>query len=47
LLFDLLSYLVRHRGIALTRTQLLAQVWGYEGAEMLAGDTHTVSIHIH
>lgn len=47
LLFDLLVYLVRHRGIALTRTQLLTQVWGYEKPAERGGDTHTVSVHIH
>jgi len=46
LLFDLLVYLVRHRGIALTRTQLLTQVWGYVKPAELGGDTHTVSVHI-
>jgi DNA-binding response OmpR family regulator len=47
LLFDLLVYLVQQSGIALTRTQLLAQVWGYATPDELAGDTHTVSVHIH
>lgn len=47
LLFDLLVYLAQHRGVVLTRTQLLAQVWGYTTPDELAGDTHTVSVHIH
>jgi len=47
LLFELLVYLVRHRGTVLTRAQLLAQVWGYETPDELMGDTHTVSVHIH
>jgi DNA-binding response OmpR family regulator len=46
LLFELLVYLVRHRGMVLTRAQLLAQVWGYETPDELMGDTHTVSVHI-
>lgn len=47
LLFDLLVYFVRHNGMALTRAQLLAQVWGYTSPDELMGDTHTVSVHIH
>ncbi len=47
LLFDLLVYLARHSGMVLTRPQLLAQVWGYATPDDLAGDTHTVSVHIH
>lgn len=47
LLFDLLVYLARHSGIVLSRTQLLTQVWGYTTPGDLAGDTHTVSVHIH
>jgi two-component system alkaline phosphatase synthesis response regulator PhoP len=38
---------VQQSGIVLTRTQLLAQVWGYATPDELAGDTHTVSVHIH
>ena len=41
-LFDLLSYLARHRGIVVTRGQLLERVWGYE----YAGDTRTVDVHV-
>ena len=40
--FDLLAFLMRNRGRAFTRDQLLAQVWGYE----YAGDTRTVDVHI-
>jgi two-component system alkaline phosphatase synthesis response regulator PhoP len=43
LLFDLLAYLVRHRGIVLTREHLLQQVWGYEHLH----DSRTVDVHIH
>jgi DNA-binding response OmpR family regulator len=41
-LFDLLVYLVRHRGTVLTRDRLLEHVWGYD----FAGDTRTVDVHI-
>ena len=40
--FDLLYTLVRHRGIVLTRAQLLEQAWGYD----YAGQTRTVDVHI-
>lgn len=40
--FNLLAYLARHRGIVLTRAQLLNNVWGYE----YQGDTRTVDVHI-
>lgn len=40
--FDLLYTLVRHRGLVLSRDQLLEQVWGYE----YAGETRTVDVHI-
>jgi DNA-binding response OmpR family regulator len=42
LLFNLLLYLVRHRGIVITRDQLLKQVWGYEQTY----DSRTVDVHI-
>ncbi|GAC1362384.1 MAG: response regulator transcription factor [Ktedonobacteraceae bacterium] len=42
LLFNLLLFLVRHRGVALTRDQLLKQVWGYEQAY----DSRTIDVHI-
>ena len=41
--FDLLAFLVRHRGQAFTREQLLEHVWGYE----FAGETRTVDVHVH
>ncbi len=40
--FDLLHALVAHRGLVLSREQLLNQVWGYD----LYGDTRTVDVHI-
>ena len=40
--FDLLVYMVRNRGIVLTRDLLLHNVWGYE----YAGDTRTVDVHV-
>jgi len=41
--FDLLTFLMRHRGRAFSRDQLLEQVWGYE----YAGDTtRTVDVHV-
>lgn len=47
LLFDLLVYLVRHRGIVVTRDQLLRHVWGYESEQVQASETRTVAVHIH
>lgn len=41
--FRLLVYLARHAGQALTRTQLLAGVWGYDAA---VADERTVNVHI-
>lgn len=40
--YDLLLYLVRNRGIALTREKLLNQVWGYD----YYGDDRTLDTHI-
>jgi len=40
--FDLLYTLARHRGIVLTRDQLLDLVWGYD----FYGQTRTVDVHI-
>ncbi len=40
--FDLLAALMRHTGTALSREQLLQQVWGYD----YPGDTRTVDVHI-
>ncbi len=39
--FRLLSYLLRHRGVALPRERLLADVWGYT-----IGTLETVTVHI-
>ena len=40
--FDLLWELLDHRGLVLTRDQLLERVWGYT----FAGDTRSVDIHV-
>ena len=40
--FDLLHYLMQHPGRALTRDELLNDVWGYE----YAGDTNIVDVYI-
>jgi two-component system alkaline phosphatase synthesis response regulator PhoP len=40
--FDLLLALAEHRGIVLSREQLLNQVWGYD----FYGETRTVDVHI-
>ncbi len=40
--FDLLLALVEHRGLALSRDQLLERVWGYD----FYGETRTVDVHI-
>ncbi|MBN9733807.1 MULTISPECIES: response regulator transcription factor [unclassified Pseudonocardia] len=39
--FDLLAFLVAHPGRAFTRTELLAEVWGWE-----YGDQSTVTVHV-
>jgi DNA-binding response OmpR family regulator len=41
--FELLLYLIRNRGIVLTRDQLLQYVWGYD----YVGDPRTLDVHIH
>jgi DNA-binding response OmpR family regulator len=41
--FELLAYLVRHRGQVFSREQLLADVWGYD----YGGETRTVDVHVH
>ena len=41
--YDLLLYLTRHQGQALSREVLLEQVWGWE----YTGGTRTVDVHIH
>ncbi len=40
--FDLLRVLVEHRGLVLSRDQLLNLVWGYD----FFGQTRTVDVHI-
>jgi len=44
LLFDLLVYMVSHRGVVLTRERLLKHVWGYDNVSM--SDTNTVEYHM-
>ncbi|MFD7230144.1 response regulator transcription factor [Streptomyces sp. NPDC059881] len=39
--FDLLAHLMRHRGQAITREQLMHDVWGWE-----FGDLSTVTVHV-
>lgn len=41
--FDLLLFLARHRGQAVSREYLLEQVWGWE----FGGGTRTVDVHVH
>ena len=40
--YDLLSYFVRNRNIALTRERLLTEVWGYD----FYGDDRTLDTHV-
>ncbi len=40
--FDLLTCLIRNRGLALSRDVLLERVWGYD----FLGDSRTVDVHI-
>jgi len=40
--YELLAYLAKNRGIALTREQLLSNVWGYD----YFGDDRTLDTHI-
>ncbi len=40
--FELLEYLINHRGSALSREQLLTKLWGYS----YDGDTRVVDVHI-
>ena len=40
--FDLLTYLLRNRGVVLTRDQILSEVWGYD----FDGESRTVDVHI-
>ena len=40
--FDILTYLIKNKNIAITREQLLANVWGYD----FFGDDRTIDTHI-
>ena len=40
--FDLLAYLLRHRGRVVGRERLLERVWGYD----YPGETRTVDVHV-
>ncbi len=40
--YDLLEYLVRHRGQVVSRDELLAAVWGF----VVPGDTRTLDVHV-
>jgi len=40
--FELLAFLAAHHGQALSRAQILEQVWGYD----FPGDTRTVDVHV-
>ena len=40
--FDLLWYLAENRGLALSRAQILAAVWGYD----YVGESRTVDVHV-
>lgn len=40
--FELLHYLMKNRGIVLTRDKILEAIWGYE----FAGETRTVDVHV-
>lgn len=40
--FQLLQYLIEHRGITLSREELLKEVWGYNAAP----STRTVDVHV-
>ena len=40
--YELLLYLVRHKGIVFTRDELLKKIWGYD----FSGESRTVDVHI-
>ncbi|KEQ27422.1 response regulator transcription factor [Paenibacillus tyrfis] len=40
--FDLLQYLIQHKGYVLTREQIISDVWGYD----FVGDTNIVDVYI-
>jgi two-component system OmpR family response regulator len=39
---ELLAFLIRNKGRAFTREQLLSQIWGYD----FVGDSRTVDVHV-
>jgi DNA-binding response OmpR family regulator len=43
--FKLLNYLVQRQGRAVSRAELLHQVWGWDDDDR--GDIHTVNVHMH
>lgn len=47
ILFDLLVYLVRHRGVVLTPKHLLQHVWGYNSDLLKSSSVRTVYVHMH
>src|SRR5262249_8829646 len=40
--FDLLAYLLKNRGRAISREELLHQIWGYD----YDGDNRTIDVHV-
>lgn len=40
--FEILTYLMQHKGIVITRDQLIHSIWGYE----FTGDDRTINSHI-
>ncbi|EPY05578.1 two component transcriptional regulator [Paenibacillus alvei TS-15] len=40
--FEILTYLMKHKGIIITREQLITRIWGYD----FEGDERTVNSHI-
>ena len=40
--YELLKFLMIHRGVAFSRDELLDRVWGYD----YGGETRTVDVHI-
>lgn len=40
--FELLHYLVKNKGVVLTRDKILEAIWGYE----FTGETRTVDVHV-
>lgn len=41
--FEILTYLMKNKGIILTREQLITKIWGYD----FVGEDRTLSCHIH